>query len=202
MAHEGLWQQLVRLDQEETANRAKCRYLSDRNSYIMTFLNTEFIVDLSNKQIFSVLPDSSKQPANFLQQLCLLAYLINAQDMPLASKLVQGQFLPGGQFFFRGVHGIPAEKLEKAFGSHPEALYRNIEQFNAKRCEFGDASIQFNILPRIPLAIVIWKGDEEFEARASVLFDRTAANHIPLDALLAAVNLAIDALATSAGLDA
>jgi hypothetical protein len=155
MAHEGLWQQLVRLDQEETANRAKCRYLSDRNSYIMTFLNTEFIVDLSNKQIFSVLPDSSKQPANFLQQLCLLAYLINAQNVPLANKLVKGQALPGGQFFFRGVHGIPTEKLEKTFGSHPEALYQNVEQFNAKRSEFGDASIQFNILPRIPLTIVM-----------------------------------------------
>ena len=199
MVHESLWEQLIGLNKEETAKRAKCRYHSDRNCYIVTFLNKEFVVDLSNKQIFSILPDSSKLQADFLQQLCLLAYLINAQDLPLSNKLVKGQTLPGGQFFFRGVHGIPTEKLEKTFGLHPEALYQKVEQFNAKRCEFGDASIQFNILPRIPLTIVIWKGDEEFEARASVLFDQTAANHMPLDALLAAVNLAIETLITAAG---
>ena len=201
MAHEGLWEQLVVLNGEETAKRAKCRYLSDRDSYIITFLNTEFVVDLSNKQIFSILPDSSKQSTNFLQQLCLLAYLINAQDIPFANKLVKGETLPGGQFFFRGVHGIPTEKLKNAFGEQPETLYQFEKQFSAKRCEFGDASIQFNILPRIPLTVVVWKGDEEFEPRASVLFDQTAAAHLPLDALLAAVGLAVEALIETAEFD-
>ena len=46
----------------------------------------------------------------------------------------------------------------------------------------------------MPLTIVIWKRDEEFDARASILFDQTAAAQLPLDALLAAVNLTVDAL--------
>jgi hypothetical protein len=41
---------------------------------------------------------------------------------------------------------------------------------------------------------VIWQKDEEFDARASILFDQTAASHLPLDALLVAVNLTVDAL--------
>ena len=68
------------------------------------------------------------------------------------------------------------------------------EQFKAQKCEFGDASISLYILPRLPMTIVIWRGCEEFEARASVLFDQTAASQMPLDALLASVNLAVDAL--------
>ena len=67
-------------------------------------------------------------------------------------------------------------------------------QFGAERCEFGDASIQLYMLPRVPLTIVIWAKDEQFRARASILFDQTAASHLPLDALGAAVNLAVDAL--------
>jgi len=41
---------------------------------------------------------------------------------------------------------------------------------------------------------VIWRGCEEFAARASILFDQTAESQMPLDALLASVNLAVDAL--------
>jgi hypothetical protein len=50
------------------------------------------------------------------------------------------------------------------------------------------------VFPRVPLTIVIWRRDEEFAARASILFDQTAAAQLPLDALLAAVNLTVDAL--------
>jgi hypothetical protein len=199
MAHEGLWEQLIKLDGHETARRAMCRFISDQNRYIINLLNTEFVVDLSNREIFSIQAQSQQKPAEFLQQLCLLTYLINARDVPLANKLVKGETLPGGQFFFRGVHGLPTEKLEKAFGEHPKALHSIVKQFDAKPCEFGDASIQLFVLPRVPLTVVVWKGDEEFGARASILFDQTAAAHLPLDALLAAVNLAVDALIKATG---
>ena len=54
------------------------------------------------------------------------------------------------------------------------------------------------MLPQLPLTIVIWGRDEEFEARASILFDQTAASQLPLDALLAAVNLTVGALIKNA----
>ena len=116
------------------------------------------------------------------------------QDLPLTNKLVKAEALPSGQFFFRGLHNLPTERLEKAFGQCPERLLQAAEQFDAKRCEFGDVSIQLYVLPRIQLTIVIWGQCDEFGARASILFDRTAAAHMPLDALLAAVEIAVDAL--------
>ena len=198
MAHEGLWQQLIGLDRQKTAENAKCQYHSDPERYLVTMLNTEYVVNLSNRQIFSVQAGSPPVPAEFLEQLCLLAYLINAQDLPVANKLVRPETLPGGQFFFRGLHSLPTEKLEGAFGQCPERLYQVAEQFDAKRCEFGDASIQFHVLPRIPLTIVIWRSNDEFGARASILFDQTAATQLPLDALGAAVNLTVEALVKAA----
>jgi len=194
MAHEGLWKQLVELDRQKTAERAKCQYLTTPERYVITMLNTEYTLNLSNKEIFSVQPGSPPRPADFLEQLCLLAYLINAQDLPLARKLVKAEALPGGQFFFRGLHSLPTKKLEKALGENPEALHRIAKQFDATPCEYGDVSIELYILPRIPLTTVIWHRCEEFDARASILFDQTAAKQLPLDALLAAVNLAVEAL--------
>ena len=198
MAHEGLWEQLLGLERQETVQRAKCQYLSNPERFVIRMLDAEYVVNLSDRQIFSIQADSLLVPAEFLEQLCLLAYLINAQDLPLANKLVKAEALPGGQFFFRGLHSLPTGELEEAFGDCPDVLYKRAERFDAKRCEFGDASIQLYILPRVPLTIVIWQKDEEFAARASILFDQTAASQLPLDALGVAVNLAVKALLKAA----
>ena len=198
MAHEGLWEQLGKLDRQKTAKRAKCQYRSSPERYVIALLNTEYAVNLSDKEIFSEQAGSPPEPAEFLEQLCVLSYLINAQDLPLANKLARPETLPGGQFFFRGLHKLPTEKLESTFGECPERLYQIAERFDAKRCEFGDASIELYVLPRVPLTIVIWRSDEEFGARASILFDQTAGTHLPLDALGAAVNLTVEALVKAA----
>jgi hypothetical protein len=195
MANEGLWQQILELDGEETARRAKCEYSQDLNRYIIVLLNKEYIVDLPEKQVLSA-EDSSQ--AAFGEELCILAYLINAQDLPVADRLTPAESLPGGQFFFRGLHKLPTEKLEEAFGQYPERLYQVMGEFGAKRCEFGDASIQLYVLPRVPLAVIIWQGDEEFGPRASILFDQTAAAQLPLDALGMAADLAVRALVKTA----
>jgi hypothetical protein len=197
VSHEELWQQLASLDRQKTSQRAKCHYLADPERYVIKLLNTEYVVNLSAQQIFSSQPGS--EPAEFLEQLCLLAYLINVKDLLLADKLVSAESLQGGAFFFRGPHALPTRKLEETFGDKPDLLYEASARLNAKQRDFGDASVELLVLPRIPLVFVIWAGDEEFPARASILFDETADSHLLLDALLAAVNLAVDALVKAAG---
>jgi len=185
MANDGLWQQVLGLDGLQTARRAKCRYLSDSQSYVITLLNREYTVELPEKKVSG---------AGFTEELSILTYLINSKDLPVANKLKTAQQLPDGQFFFRGPHKLITEKLEEAFGQFPERLYDVMDKFGAERREFGDASIELYVLPRVPLTIVIWRGDEEFAARASVLFDETATEQMPLDALWASANMAIKTL--------
>ena len=120
--------------------------------------------------------------------------MINACDIPITHKLVNPQGLQGGQFFFRGPHALPTQKLEKVFGPEPSLLYKAAENLNPKKCDYGDASVEIFTLPRVPLYFIIRAGDDEFPPKASILFDQTASEHLPLDALWAAVNLTIKAL--------
>jgi len=41
----------------------------------------------------------------------------------------------------------------------------------------------FRALPRVWLAVVVYKGDEEFSPAANVLFDAAAANYLPTEDL-------------------
>ena len=193
--HQGLWCQIEQLDGPQTAIRTQCRFEFNDHAgkFILTFLNRSYIIDLEKKQIY---PEdaSPDKPAGFIEQLSILAYLIGAKDIPLQNKLVKAETLATGEFFFRGPHEMPTDQLADAFGEQPENLYLAAKPFKPTRCEYGDASIEIFILPRLPVTIVIWRGDDEFEARASILFDQTAGDQLALDALGAAVNLTVSSL--------
>ncbi len=188
--HEELWEQLGRLDAGKTARKSMCQYLADCGQYVVVLLNRDYTVDPGQKNILN----AQGETAGFIEQLCILAYLINASDTPQAGKLVQPESLPGGDFFFRGIHTVSTDKLERCFGYCPGLLYEIVDRFDAQRCGYGDASIKLYVLARLPVTFVIWKCDDEFPPRASVLFDKNAHKQLPLDALLAAANFAIDSL--------
>jgi hypothetical protein len=132
--------------------------------------------------------------ADFLGQLCILAYLIGACDVPAAGKLVGAEQLEGGQFFFRGIHTLPTDKLTETFCENPALLHKIADRLGGRRCEYGDASIEITVLPRFSVTFIVWGHDDEFCGRASILFDQTAEKQMPLDAILAAVNLAVKAV--------
>jgi hypothetical protein len=196
--HEGLWEKLIALDPEATARRTKCKYISASDNYVVVLLGREYEVDRSGRRILSAAVGQEAQEANFLEQLCILAYLINAREVAEAGKLVAAEQLEGGQFFFRGIHALPIDKLSDAFCKNPPLLHRAVERLGAKPCEYGDASIELLVLPRFGLTFIVWGQDTEFTGRASILFDQSADQQLPLDAILAAANLAVEAVITTA----
>jgi hypothetical protein len=197
MFHELLWQQALDLERQDTAQRTICSFDCETDSYVIRMLNCDYLVDLEKRDISRLQSGAANVSAGFIEQLCLLSYLINATEVPPSSKLVKAEALPGGAFFFRGPHVLPTEKLEDVFGASPELLYSAIEGLGAEKCEFGDASIQLQVLERVKLTFIIWRGDDEFPARASILFEETISQQLPLDALQAIVNLAVDVVIKS-----
>jgi hypothetical protein len=193
--HEQLWDKVSGLDPADVAVRTRCRFEND--AFTVPFAGRDYTVAVGDRRVTPA--DSPDEPAGYLEQLCILAYLINAQDIPLAHRLVGGEKLEAGQFFFRGHHALPTRKLEAAFGDEPGRLFAAGDAVGAERSTYGDASISIRVLPNVPVVFVIWGRDDEFEARASILFDETAARQLPLDALLAAVQLTVKRLVEAAG---
>lgn len=180
------------MGRSETARRAACVYQEDSDSFTIFLLNERYRVDMASKSTWRLAEEADPVPAGFIEELCLLTYLLNASDVPLSQELVRAETLDPGGFFFRGSHQLPLDRLEKAFGSTPEKL-KNVGQIlDARVRDFGDASIEVSVLPRIPMTLIIWAGDEEFSTRASILFDRSAPQQMPLDALYALTKLTIN----------
>ena len=189
--HEQFWEQLAGLPRGETAQRAKCRYLAESDSFVVPLLSTDYLVDPVRRTIHAA-QASEDRPAGYLQQLCLLAYLVDAKDLPPANRLVSVEKLDPGGFFFRGSHRLPVERLASTLGPDPQLLYKVGRVLNAIPRAFGDVSIELCVLPRIPVTLVVWAADEEFPARASIFFDQSATSQLPLDVLFAVAALTIE----------
>ena len=177
----------------QTAKSGVCTYQSATNQLLIKMLGRDYTVSVLEKRI-TVCDNARQKEAPFLVQLCILSYLLNSKELPLSGKLVTAEKLEAGQFFFRGPHLLPTQKLEDSFGGNPDLLYTAIELFDARKKTYGDASVEIFVLSRLPLIFVIWGSDDEFKARASILFDKTASSQMPLDALMAAVTLTIKAM--------
>jgi len=189
--HEQFWERLAGLSREETVKRTRCRYLAEGDSFVVSLLRTDYLVDPIRRTIRAA-QASEDRPAGYLQQLCVLAYLVDAKDLPPANQLVSVEKLDRGGFFFRGSHRLPLEKVATVFGPNPHLLHKVGQALNAVPRAFGDASIELCVLPRIPITLVVWAADEEFPARASILFDQSATVHLPLDVLFAVGALTIE----------
>ena len=48
---------------------------------------------------------------------------------------------------------------------------------------FGDKAFALTVFPKVPLAYVLWKADEEFPAQVTVMFDSTIQNQFSLDGI-------------------
>ncbi|MBW2329219.1 MAG: DUF3786 domain-containing protein, partial [Deltaproteobacteria bacterium] len=59
------------------------------------------------------------------------------------------------------------------------------EQLHGIPLNMADAAYIFKITPRVPVAVLYWRGDDDFPAEAKILYDRTIAEHLPFDIMYA-----------------
>ena len=80
--------------------------------------------------------------------------------------------------FFTASHTLPMEPLTRAFDGRPGLLDAAARSIGGEKVNMGGLSYLFRILPRIPILIILWMRDEEFEPSFHVLFDETIIAHL------------------------
>jgi hypothetical protein len=92
--------------------------------------------------------------------------------------------LPGGNFYSQAFQGYSGDRLARIYGEQPEAYEQAAQKLEGVRLTgLPDIAHAFLPLPRIRLASILYPGDEEFPARASVLFDLAASHYMTTDGL-------------------
>lgn len=123
------------------------------------------------------------QPSREELQALLLDYLRRADGTPPSGEWLAFRELPDGQFYFRAFQGYSGDALVREIGDDLEGFRRAALALGGSSLELGDAAFAFQVLPHLWMAVVYWRGDDEFPPRASVLFDAAAGRYLPTDGL-------------------
>jgi hypothetical protein len=114
----------------------------------------------------------------------LLYYLREADGTPMADHWIGYRELPGGSFYGQAFQGYSGDRLAKVYGEKPEVFEQVVHALDGMRLNgLPGVAYAFLPLPRIRLAAILYPGDEEFTARASVLFDAAASHYMTTDGL-------------------
>ena len=180
-----LSKELRLLKPEQVCDRACVRF-SREGFYSIDSMGGEYRIYLDEERVEETGGDPLALDPDF--QLALFSYLIYAQGIGLTGKWVSEKDFKGGSTFFRGPHQLPAAPLVKKFGRDAGLFLEAGKALGGKPLDFGDLSLEFSVLPRVPLACVLWVQDEEFPARVSFLFDSSIEAHLELDVIFALVS--------------
>lgn len=127
--------------------------------------------------------DADAPEVPIAEQVLILHYMTAMSDVTPSGRWIAYREIPGAAFYFSAFVKRAVDPAKKVFGGNVAALHAAAPLIGGKNIEEGDAGYEFHPLPRVPLRLIIWEGDEEFEASANILFDNSAGNFLsPEDA--------------------
>ena len=175
------WEILKTLEPDDVCKRAGVQYDRAARVYTMHSMGRDFLLALDNEQISG--DDLFLKRLGYFFKLSAPFYLNSAIDIPPTGRLIKPSDLKGGHLFFSGTHALPLDGLAAKYGTNSALFLMKGADLGASAEHYGDAALQLLPFPRIPVSLILWEQDEEFPARADLLFDSSSELQAPLDIL-------------------
>ena len=175
--------QLSQQDPADVCRRTGCTYDAAAKTFGLTVWGNEYAVDLRQGRIFGDGPD--REPLHRYFDLFAVHYLLSAAEVPPAGQWISEKDIPGGPTFFRGPHEIPTHLIASRFDGDIQGFTRLCEQYGGTKLALADTAFSFVITPKIPVAVLLWQGDDEFPTEAKLLYDQTIVRHLASDIIYA-----------------
>ena len=186
------WNDLKDGDVDRICENALARF-DPPGGIILPCLGQMLLVDRSEKcikqlvgSVWLIIEDS------LLELLCLL-YLLNVGPQALHHELVSTLDLKDAHFF-RGPHSVDVSPLLKRFGHDIAGFKKTSKSLDGELQDMADIAYKLPVFPKVPVYLLFWEGDDEFEPRISVLFDRSVEKFLSADAIWGTYNLVVRAM--------
>jgi len=173
------FRELEEQDPDDVCRRTLCRYDRKKKAYILRAWGEDYVIQADQGQIYPI-RDGAQVPHDYLL-LFMIYYLVKGKEIEIRNEWISEKDIPGGATFFRGPHEIPTNLITRSYENDIERFRKRCLQLRGTDLDMGDAAYCFSMAPRIPVAVMYWKGDDEFPPEAKILYDRTINEHLTSD---------------------
>jgi|MudIll2142460700_1097286.scaffolds.fasta_scaffold00785_8 hypothetical protein len=134
--------------------------------------------------------------------ILVIRYLLTAGDEPLRNAWVPYRDFRDGARFASYIKTNIEDRLAKFFSGKKEFLQERIQAIGGVmyRSESRpDVAAALYPFPKVPLLLIFWDKDDEFDASLQFLFDRSAESYLDLEALAVVLEYTCQKLIGDAG---
>jgi hypothetical protein len=177
------FQDLSQQNPKDVCRRASCKYDDMNEHYRLCVWGREYEI-FPNQLKINCLGNNTQGLHDYFY-LFMIHYLLNSKEIEISNEWISEKDIPGGTTFFRGPHEIPTNLISLRFSNTINDFKKRCEELDGIPLNMADAAYCFKITPRIPVAVLYWNGDDEFQAESKILYDKTITEHLASDIIYA-----------------
>lgn len=162
---------------ERHCDNSNSKYSEEEGKKIIKvlYLSEEYTIVLPEIDVFL---ENDRNEIPFREKVLILHYLAQAKGTLPSGQYITFRELPEGPVYFRTFSKRTIQPLVKYFGEDPARILDAGKDFGGTSSDLGDTSIVIPAFNRVPVTIVLWKGDEEFPPEGSVMFDSNIQDYL------------------------
>ncbi|MCR4434786.1 MAG: DUF3786 domain-containing protein [Clostridiales bacterium] len=181
--------ELIDRDPEEISINTNAVY--DREDGVLTvkYLNRDYSVNCHTGEVAT---QTVGEEVATTTKILILHYLLHSRIRPLSGNLVSFKDLrKGAAIYYPSFHKRAVVPLLKTFGNNLAGLFNAAYKLGGVKERYGHASVSIQVLPLVPVTYVLWQGDEEAPASATILFDDSVESFLPAEDIVCAASFGV-----------
>ena len=166
-------------DIREQCRRCDADCLDGGNAVSLVHLNRTYRISLPDAGV--TLAEGGEE-APIRERILILHYFTQAKGTPLSRRIITYKELPDSIVYVPVFAKRAIEPVVSYFGDKPHRLPEvAATAFGGRPADYGDAAVTIDGFSRVPVTLVLWRGDDEFPPDGSIMFDSTIDDYLTND---------------------
>ncbi len=147
--------------------------LDDAENLFFQFLNETIVVDFRHKEIKKRTELGDEALENpMLGLVCLTYFKAIDRLYPMGKDMISPKDMKQGRYF-EGANKLRTEPVFRRFKDDHQDFIQSAETLGGKALALADSACVVYPFPRVPVYYLFWDSQDQYDARLSILFDRS-----------------------------
>lgn len=152
-----------------------CGFTKAGDGFDVHFINRDFHVNYPGGEVTEI---ATGKVSDDVAKILVLHHAVYSKGGGLTDHMISYKELPSGDIYINPFTHRSIDAMVGIFAANLEALKKAVAHTEHQMEKHGDFSCTIQVLPKVPITLIIYEEDDEFPASGNILFNGNAANHL------------------------
>lgn len=152
-----------------------CAFTKNGNGFDVHFINRDLHVSYPDAEVTEI---ATGKPVDDTCKVLVLHHAAYSKGGGLVENMISYKELPSGEIYIKPFTNRCIKALVGIFAANLPALEKAVESTIYKKEHHGDFSCTIEVMPKVPITLIVYEEDDEFPADGNILFNGNAGNQL------------------------